>query len=69
MFFVFLSLPAPMPLFPTQISHGLPWDWTWASSLRNWQLTSELWYCLRMMMMMMCKTCVYLPHSLQKYSL
>jgi len=54
MFFVFLSLPAPMPLFPTQISHGLPWDWTWASSLRNWQLTSELWYCLRMMMMMMC---------------
>jgi hypothetical protein len=32
--------PVPVPLYPPQIPHGLPWAWTWASVVRSWRLTA-----------------------------
>ena len=33
--------PVPVPLCSPQITHGLNWDYTWASAVRGWKLTAQ----------------------------
>lgn len=37
-----LSKPAPVLPCPPHIPHDLSWDWTWASAVRSWWLTTSV---------------------------
>jgi len=39
----FLRKTCPVPLCPPQIQHGLAWNWTWASVMRDQQPLHELY--------------------------
>jgi hypothetical protein len=34
--------PIPFPLCPSRVLHGLPWEWTWVSSVTIWQQPGQM---------------------------
>jgi hypothetical protein len=34
--------PISFPLCPSRVLHGLPWEWTWASSVTSWQQPGQM---------------------------